>query len=301
MGDGGLSGSLLLGVAAALGATLSYNAAIIVQGKRVSAIAPEDATGLRLLRRLVRDRIWLAGFALDGLGLGLHTLALTQAPITAVQPTLAVGLLLPLAVGAHGGRRRPHARELLGVAAVLVGVAVVGVVAPDRSSAAAGVLEVALVVGSLGAVVAVTGVMTYRPRLGAARTSGAAMVCSGTAYALSAVLLKLGTNDLDEGLVLLAVAWGAAVLALDAFGLGQETQALQRRPPSQVSGFVFSLPATLPVLASPFAFGEDWSSTPGGGLLIVAALALTVAGAVALAGSPLVTAAKPVEAPRAAQ
>jgi hypothetical protein len=236
------------------------------------------------------------GIGLDLLGFGLHALAMTQAPLTAVQPALAVGLLLPLAVGAHAGGGMPRRREVAGVAAVIAGVTGVALLAPERSDEAASGLRLGLALGLLVSVVGVTGVLTYLRRLGTRRTSGAAMVCAGAAYALSAVLMKLATNQIDASLWIAAGGLALTVLAVDAFGLGQEMQALQRRPPSQVSAFVFALPAVLPALLSPLAFGESWSGTPGDGLVLVAFLAVAVGGAVALAGSPVVAAAKPAEA-----
>jgi hypothetical protein len=292
-----MDGSTLLGVVAALGASLAYNGAIVVQGTRAQSVPAAEATGVRLMLRLVRDRVWLAGIGLDVLGFGLHALAMTLAPLTVVQPALALGLLLPLAVGAHAGHTTPRRREVLGVLAVMIGVTGVALLAPDRSDEAASGLRLGLALGTLVAVVGVTGVLTYVGRLGPGRTSAAAMLCTGVAYALSAVLMKLATNELDASLLISAGALALCVVAVDAFGLLQETQALQHRPASQVSAFVFGLPAVLPALLSPLAFGEEWSGTPGGGAVILAFLALTLSGAVVLASSPMVAAARHVEAP----
>jgi hypothetical protein len=291
-----MDGSTLLGVGAALGASLAYNGAIVVQGTRAQTVPAAEATGVRLMLRLVRDRVWLAGIGLDILGFGLHALAMTLAPLTVVQPALALGLLLPLAVGAHAGHT-PRRREVLGVLAVMIGVTGVALLAPDRSDEAASGLRLGLALGTLVAVVGVTGVLTYVGRLGPGRTSAAAMLCTGVAYALSAVLMKLATNELDASLLISAGSLALCVVAVDAFGLLQETQALQHRPASQVSAFVFGLPAVLPALLSPLAFGEEWSGTPGDGAVILAFLALTLSGAVVLASSPMVAAAKHVEAP----
>jgi multidrug transporter EmrE-like cation transporter len=69
----------------------------------------------------------LSGYGLQVLGLGL-------APLTVVQPVLALGLVLLLFLGVRLLGEDVGPRELAGVAAIVVGVTVIAVAAPARES-----------------------------------------------------------------------------------------------------------------------------------------------------------------------
>lgn len=284
-------GSLLLGVAAALAASALYNSGLILQSGRAQAVPPEDASGLRLVLRLLRDRRWLLGAALDLLGLPLHALALLLAPVTAVQPALAAGLLLLLLAARRG--RGLHPRETAGVLAVVAGVSGIAALAPERSAQEAGGLALAATLGVLATIVIVAAAVSGRREAGAARASAAAMIAAGFAYALSAILMKLMTNDFAAREWPLAAAWLAVILCVDAFGFGREMTALQRRPAAQIGAMIFAVPVVVPVILAPLLFGEAWGATPLGGVPLGISVLATAAGVVALAGSPMMEAALP--------
>jgi hypothetical protein len=62
--------------------------------------------------------------------------------------------------------------------------------------------------------------------------------------------------------------------------------ALGRRPATQVAPLVFVAETLAPVALAPLLLGERWPTSPGLALLLVAGLALVVAGAVVLVRSP---------------
>ena len=64
--------------------------------------------------------------------------------------------------------------------------------------------------------------------------------------------------------------------------------ALQRRPATQVAPVMFAVQVLVPVMLAPLIFGESWSTTPLGGLALVAFMAVAVAGTMLLAGSKAV-------------
>ena len=88
--------------------------------------------GLRtsLIARLLRRPRWLAGTALGLLGWPLQAVALLLAPLTVVQPGLAFGLILLLAVGARTLREPVGARDVAAVVAIVAGVAALFALGP---------------------------------------------------------------------------------------------------------------------------------------------------------------------------
>ena len=70
-----------------------------------------------LLASLARQRLWVGGVSLAVLGWPLQLLALRYAPLTVVQPTLALGLVLLLALAARYLGEPVRARHVLAVVA----------------------------------------------------------------------------------------------------------------------------------------------------------------------------------------
>src|SRR5919204_3548687 len=109
---------MLLGLLLALGASALFNVAVAVQALDARVLPQELSLRLELLRRLVRRRRWRIGMLLAILGWPLHAAALGLAPLTAVQPALAAGLLILLVVASRTLGERGGARE--GVAVLLI-------------------------------------------------------------------------------------------------------------------------------------------------------------------------------------
>jgi hypothetical protein len=77
---------------------------------------------------------------------------------------------------------------------------------------------------------------------------------------------------------------------LGAAGVLSESSALQARPAIQVAPVVFVTQTVIPVVLAPLLLGESFSDTPLGGIPLGVSLAVLVAGAAALARSPLLLA-----------
>jgi drug/metabolite transporter (DMT)-like permease len=95
----------------ALGAALAYAAASVLQQREAEADAGADqgsavGGGFRLVVRLARRPIWLAGLGADAVGYGLQALALGVGELLVVQPVLTSGILFALPVGAWWSGRR---------------------------------------------------------------------------------------------------------------------------------------------------------------------------------------------------
>lgn len=279
---------LALGIAAAVVASLLYNASIALQALEARKVPAEHGLRPSLLGRLLRNRRWLGATALGLLGWPLEIVALLLAPLTVVQPCLASGLVLLLWLGTTRLGESPGRREFVAVAAIGLGIAGVAWAAPDRSTdhAGAGAIALALVLVALPmlAPYALRKPLSRQPlRLGLI-----ASVAAGAGYAWTAIASKLLTDELAAGTLLLAALWLATAAVSEGLALLSEMSALQRRAATHVAPTMFAVQVLVPVLLAPLIFDESWSETPLGGIALVAFIALAVAGAIFLAGSKAV-------------
>src|SRR5438477_3810772 len=142
--------SLLLGMAAACAASAMYNVAIALQALEARDVPAEHGLRPSLLLQLVRRPRWLAGAALNLLGWPMQTVALLAAPLTVVQPCLAAGLLLLLAIGTHVLHERVGRREIISILLIVAGVVGLGLAAPHRTTDEANSETLAIVLGAIG-------------------------------------------------------------------------------------------------------------------------------------------------------
>ena len=239
-----------------------------------------------LLWRLVRRPRWLLGIGLDLGGWALQTLALTLAPLTLVQPALAVGLVFLLAFGATLLKEPVGRREVVAVLAIATGVAAIGWATPAHEARhdTGPALVVALCV--LGAAALLPHVLS---RLG--RPLGALVaVGAGLAFAWDGLATKFFADDLSHRAFPALLFWLAGMFVAAGFGTLSENSALQSRPVTQVAPLVFATTTLVPVVLAPFVAHESWSGDPLVQATLVAALVLVISAAVALARSQAVAA-----------
>jgi drug/metabolite transporter (DMT)-like permease len=288
---------LALGIVAAVGASLLYNASIALQALEAREVPGEHSLKPSLLGRLVRNRRWLGATALGLAGWPLEIAALLLAPLTVVQPCLASGLILLLWLGAKRLGERPGQREWIAVAAIVLGVLGVALAAPERTTDHADAGAIALALALVAVPIAAPYVLRTRfgdsPRqrgvkVGSAALGTLAVVSAGCGYAWTAIASKLLTDELAAGALLVAVAWLATAAASEGLALLSEMSALQRRAATHVAPVMFAVQVLVPVVLAPLIFGESWGSTPLSGALLVASMAVAVAGTVLLAGSSAV-------------
>jgi hypothetical protein len=217
-------------------------------------------------------------------GWPLEILALLLAPLTVVQPCLASGLILLLWLGARKLGEAPGRREVVAVAAIVIGVAGVAWAAPERTTDHAGAGAIALALG----LISIPIVAPYLLRRKATAAALLATVSAGCGYAWTAIASKLLTDELAAGALLVAVAWLATAAASEGLALLSEMSALQRQPATRVAPTMFAVQVLVPVLLAPLIFGEAWSTTPLGGVALVGFMAIAVAGTILLAGSRVV-------------
>jgi drug/metabolite transporter (DMT)-like permease len=275
---------LALGILAAVGASVLYNTSIALQALEARDVGHEHSLRVSLIGKLVRNRKWLGATALGLLGWPLEIVALLLAPLTVVQPCLVSGLIVLLWLGATRLGEAPGRREFVAVAAIIAGVGGVAWAAPERTTDHAGTVAIMVALG----LVAIPIVAPYVMRRRASRLGLLAVLSAGFGYAWTAIASKLLTDELAAGALLVAVAWLATAVASEGLALLSEMSALQRRPATHVAPVMFAVQVLVPVILAPLIFEEKWSTTPLDGAVLVAFMAVAVAGTMLLAGSKTV-------------
>jgi drug/metabolite transporter (DMT)-like permease len=236
--------SAAAGIALGAAAACCFDGAVALQALEARAVRDRS---LRLLARLARRPRWLAATALAIAGWPLQAAALALAPLTVVQPSLAIGLVLLLAIGMRvlGEPARP--RDALAVALIAAGLALVAWAAPERDSVHAGAGALAAALGGLAAIALLPWLVRGRGPL--------LVVAAGCGYAASGITTKLLT---DAGVGVEGLGWAALTAAVAAIALVDEMSALQHAGAARVAAGAFALQTAVPVLLSPLLTGEHW-------------------------------------------
>jgi hypothetical protein len=279
--------SVVLGVAAAVAASGLYNAGVALQSLEARSVSSRHSLRLSLLRHLAGRGRWIAGTFLTLLAWPLHVAALLIAPLTLVQPALAAGLLLLLAIGIGVLGESVGKRELAGVLAIVVGMAGLAWAAPTRSTAHADAPTLALALAGLGAAALAPYVLRW-VRPGRPTASVIAALSAGVAFSWTGLTTKLFSDAVASGTWLFLFPWLAATALASGVAVLSEMTALQTRPVTQVAPVVFVVQTLVPVLLAPFLTGEAWSSTPFQGAALAVSLATVAVGAAALTSSSIV-------------
>lgn len=281
-----MDGDLALGFALALAAACCYEAGYALQALEARAAPAERALRPSLITHLLRRPVWVGATALSLLGWPLQIFALSQAPLTLVQPTLALGLLLLLVLGVRVLHEHIGPRELFAVVLIIGSVAVFAWAAPrDTSDVERGAgLVVALAILTT-ATLAPYGIGLLRHR----QFPMLLLVASaGAADGMAAFVAKIIAQDASDGALVAVVLWAALVAAVVIVGLISESTALQRFAATRVAPTVLVMQIVIPVILAPLVGGESWGGTPLGGAVLGAALATIAVGAGLLASSPAV-------------
>ena len=201
----------------ALGSSLMYAFASVLQHRGAVDQPDEQSLRLGLLVRLLRHPAWLAGTACDVGAYALQFVALGHGPIVVVQPLLVCGLLFALPIGAAWAGRRLAAVDWAAALMVCAGLGVFLAVAnpaTGRSNTGPGgwaALLVAVTVAA-GVLVAVGSGPDAR------RKAVALAAAAGVIYGAAAALTKTTSHLLSRGLLPLLTHWQPYVLVV--FGVG---------------------------------------------------------------------------------
>ena len=278
---------LVLGIAAAVGASTLYSLGIAIQALDAREAPAEEHLRVALVWGLLRRMRWLLGTGLSILGWPLQVLALLLAPLVVVQPSLAVGLLVLLFIAQHLLGEHAGRSEYRAMGAIVIGVIGIAVTAPPRTTTHTS-QELTITLVLLG--LALASLLPYVLRSVGRSPASVTMIGAGLAFGWSGVATKLASDDLSHGHLATAAAWALSTASASGVGVLSEMSALQSRPAIQVAPVVFVTQTAIPIVLAPLLLGESFTHTPLGGIPLGASLALLVAGAAMLARSPLLLA-----------
>jgi hypothetical protein len=201
---------VLTAVLLALAGACAFAVSTVVQHRTASDTAAAGSGWW--LMRLARRPVWLAAQAAGALGVVLHAAALRSGPVALVQPLLAGGLVVALALGAwvdrrHPGRRLPDRRQWIAAGAVAAGLTAFLLAArPTAGSAVARPAALGVVAVAALGVVGLAAWWTRPPgRSHRAVVRGAA---AGTCFAVTGLQLK-------QVMGLPVPSWAAVATALE--------------------------------------------------------------------------------------
>lgn len=278
-----MDGELALGFALALAAACCYESGYALQALEARKAPTQEALRPSLIGHLLKRPVWVGGIALALVGWPLQIAALSQAPITLVQPVLALGLLLLLVLGVRVLHERVGPREILAVVLIIGSVAVFAWAAPrevggvDRGAGLVLALAILIAVALAPYAIALMRGRRYPMLL--------LVASAGAADGLAAFVAKIVAQDVTNGAFVAVVLWAALVAAVVIVGLISESTALQRFAATRVAPTVLVMQIVIPVVLAPLVGGESWGDTPLNGAVLAAALVAIAVGAGLLASS----------------
>lgn len=256
-----------LGVAIAAAAGACIDGAVAFQAEEAQQVAGRHSLRPTLFLELFRRVRWLTATGVQVLGAGLQVLALTLAPLTLVQPTLAMGLIVLLLISSRRMGHPVAGATWAAVAAIIGGVTLLAVVAPEHTTTSPALWEIVLVTALL-----VAPMLAVRVA-GADRAGALGLILgAGAGISLAAIGAKLVSDALVNGNLLHAVPYALMALAGVYGGQLIDMTALMRFGATRIGPPVFALEIAIPVALAPILFGEHWPRP----LLVVAGLLIVL-------------------------
>src|SRR6202007_2950123 len=203
-------------------------------------------------------------------GVAPQILAYATAPFVLVQPLLAAGLLVLLAIGTRVFDEHVGAREMLGVVAIIGGIALVSWGAPPHTETHRGGFAVIAVVAGLSAV----GLLPFPLRGTRFDSANLTMIASGCGFGATNVATKLLGDDINGAHYVNAAIWALVALLMGVAATITGMTAFQRRAATTVVPVTTSIQTFLPIVFEPFFLRERWSAVTLGGVPLAVGLLL---------------------------
>ncbi len=270
---------LAAGLIAGIVASVLFNLGIALQAIEARRAPVEESLRASLIWDLLHRPRWVAGLGIEWVGVPLEILAFAWAPFVVVQPLLACGLLVLLAVAHRLLGERPTKDAMLGVALVIVGIALIAWGAPGQQDTHRGPGAVILVVGGLVLASFVPFALRGR-RLDNAMT---AVLGSACGFAATNVAMKLMADDLGNDHFLQAGSWLAVAAVVGFAATVTGMTALQRAPATTVIPISTAVQTFLPVALEPLFLRESFRDASLSGVPLLIGIAVMLVGIVVLA------------------
>lgn len=268
---------MTLALLAALGITVCYGLATVLQSVGARKTTASDSLDPGLIVRLLGSVPYLIGLGLDGLGYVLTVVALQTLPLFVVEAFTA-GALAVTAVAAATWLRIPLSRgEWIGVVAVTLGLVALGLSAGEDRDVALTATQKWLPLAAAAVLLVLTA--------GAARLKGRISVTAlGALAGLGFGLVGIATRTLDQPLTVTGVltdpsAYG--MVAAGAVSLLALATALQRGGVTQATAAMVVAETIIPSAIGLLFLGDE--VRPGFEFVALTGMAVAIAGSVALA------------------
>ncbi len=283
------------GVAAALLANVFISCGFVLEKRALSALPELNVKRpARMVRVLASSPLWLAGCLSLGLGFAAQLLCYRTLPLAAAQGILVSGLVLLILLSSRFLGERLSARELAGVGAILLSLAMI-VLSLDsaadtvsKSAPAGRFLLVALPSLAAGLWLYLAAELRSRRRHRIPTTGIAYGVGVGFLYGVSSLTIKgvsglvSGSDPLGTAGDLLASPYPYTLLFTGAAGLVMSQAALQRCRASLIVPVCTTANCLHAVAAGTFVFGEPLPHDTPRLLLRLGGIALAVSVLLAL-------------------
>lgn len=278
----------VLAVAAALANALTS----VLQRMGVEYVPADHTLKLKLLLHVLRQRIWLAGFALMIASFLMQAIALHFGRLTEVQPILTTELLFLVLILGTRFQFTIGWREWVGAAAAAGGLAgFLLFAAPRGGNLIPSTVEWSEVGAPCVAAILLAVVLARRgPRWWRAAAFGTA---AAVAFALTAAFTKVVTDYVAGDWVTLFRHWqtyGLAVFGVLAVFLTQN--AYHAGPIAASQSAIVLVDPLASILIGVGLFGDDLRTVGAWGPLEALSLLVLFAGAITLCHSPLVSGVK---------
>jgi drug/metabolite transporter (DMT)-like permease len=250
--------------------------------RHAAARVPHVGYGpVRLIRRLLRSRRWLAGGACALLGLAFQVWALPTGGVILVQSVIASTLVFSLLLEAVAERRRPSARQLGGAALVGAGLVVlIRLGRPDVGAEMSSPWRAALAWTAV-ALIGVGALLRARYCPKGRRTAMLLGVAAGSCFALDAVFLRDLADAFAPADLLRLAADGAGFALTSVVGNLAIQRGFQLAPLRHVLPAVAAAEPIMAFCCGWLVFGERLRSGWVGVVAVGAGLALLVTGVLA--------------------
>ncbi len=273
-----------------------FSVGLILQAGEARTVPAHHALHLSLITQVARRPRWVLGGLVILLGFGFHVAALAVAPLTVVQPALAAGLLVLLAVGLRDQDERAGMRELSGLAGIIVGLVALTFTTPSRATGDDDPESIAIALAALAAAILIPQVLAIARARDNREGSLLVTFGAGASYAMTGLTTKLFSDNLTASDWAAALFWLALTAVVAVVALVDQTSALQQRSVVEVGPIVYVVPVVIPVLLAPALVGEGWANAPHGvGPLLLSLVVVCVAAGVLASSSTVASGASPAE------
>lgn len=268
----------------ATAAAVAFGAAAALQHRAAAHVPDAQQLRPRELARFARATlahpVWLLGIVAEGIGLGLHVVALRAGALAVVQTVIVSGVLFGLVIDRLIDRRPPQRQQIAWAALLAIGLGafLVGAGLPHSTPVFSGGRAL-LALGVSAAVIAAGAALSRRfPGAPAAALLGAG---AGIAFACTAALIKVCVDVAARNPAALFTDWPLyGLIAVGGLGLLLNQLAFQAGP---LSAALPALTVANPLVSVAFGvvlFHERLGHTPGA--LAVEAVGLVAASAAAV-------------------